>query len=187
MDESLDIIQDKFYNKAIRFLSFRPRSEKEVRDNLKKLAVTEAQRNAITEARRSSRKHRDSVYSVDYSVSSVVDQVIQKLKEQNFLNDQEFAKWWIEQRTTFRPKGMRAIKIELRQKGISDEIIEYQISNIKFPISNEVELAKKLVEQRMPRYKNLPKQKVYERLARFLASRGFDFETIKGVLYEKLK
>lgn len=150
---------EKFYNKALRFLSFRPRSEKEVRQNLRG-------------------KH---------APFAIIEKVIAKLKEKNFINDEEFIKWWIEQRTTFRPKGMRAIKIELRQKGIPDEMINDQLSLIKDRGSNEVELIKKLIEQRMPRYKDLPKQKIYERLARFLAGKGFDFETIKDVLYEKLK
>lgn len=145
---------EKYLARVLRYLSYRPRSEKEIRDFLakKKLDVALQQK------------------------------ILTILKEQKLVDDEEFAKWWVEQRTVFRPKGVRLIKLELRQKGISQEIIESQISNIQFPISNERERARKLVEKRITRYKGLPKQEKYQKLQRFLAARGFDFDVISDIL-----
>lgn len=155
---------EKYLNKSLRFLSFRPRSEKEIRDNLlRKKAPHE-----------------------------VIERIVSSLKEHKFLNDDDFAKWFIDQRLRFRPKGMRIIKMELKQKGISQEIIDDAISKLPTddegsPINNDSESAKKLVEKRLPRYKDLEKREIYNKLGSFLARRGFDWDTIKKSIDEGLK
>lgn len=146
---------EKFYNRTLRFLSYRPRSEKEIKDFLKKKKVSEA----------TSKK------------------IIQKLKELNLVNDKEFAKWWVEQRTHFRPRGIRVIKMELRQKGIEQDLIEKIISNDQFLISNK-EAARKLVEKRVERLRGLPKEEIYKKLSEFLLRRGFPWEMVKNTVDE---
>ena len=143
---------EKYYNNSLRFLSFRPRSEKEIRDNLKKKKA----------------------------LPLVIEKIINKLKDKNFLNDEEFTKWWVEQRTKFQPKSLRVIKIELKQKGISQDLI----GSI---IQNDLERAKELVRKKLPRYQNLDKNKLYQKLGGFLARRGFDYETIKESIDGLLK
>ncbi|OGH20111.1 MAG: hypothetical protein A3D74_03455 [Candidatus Levybacteria bacterium RIFCSPHIGHO2_02_FULL_37_13] len=145
---------DKFYNSSLRFLSYRPRSEKEVRDKLKSKKAS----------------------------PEIIEKTIAKLKEKKFINDEEFAKWWIESRLMLKPRSLRLIKMELKQKGIPDETI----SNFKFLISNDLEQAKKLVEKRIKRFKGLPKQEIYQKLGRYLASKGFDWDTIKQSIDESL-
>ncbi len=146
-------IFDKFYNKALRFLSFRPRSEKEVRDNLKKAKVPD----------------------------STIQAISVKLKEKNFLNDEEFAKWWIEQRTAFKPRSLRLIKMELRQKGIAQDLIKKMIYESGITNKDDLESAEKLIEKRLSRYKNSSKEEKIQKLGRFLASKGFDYDVIKKV------
>lgn len=81
---------EKSMNAAIRFLSYRPRSKKEIVDFLKK-------KKAEAEIR---------------------EKVIDRLTELGYIDDEKFASWWIEQRKTFRPKGAAIIKQELKQKGV---------------------------------------------------------------------
>lgn len=145
----------KFYDRTLRFLSYRHRSEKEIKDFLACKQVAPV----------------------------VIAKILKKLKEQNFINDREFAKWWIEQRTGSKPRGWRAIKMELKQKGISDELI----TNYKLLITNEEELARKAIEKKTAIYKKLPRQEAYQKLSQFLLRRGFDWETIKIVIDEALK
>ena len=149
---------EKFYNLALRFLSYRPRSEKEVRDKLKTKKVEPL----------------------------IIEKIIAKLKEKKFINDEEFAKGWIESRLTYKPRSINLIKRELLQKGISRELTDAQISNFQFPISNELENAKKLIEKRLSRYRGLDRRKIYEKLGRFLASKGFNWDTIKKSIDEVL-
>lgn len=146
-------------NKALRFLSFRPRSEKEIADFLKRKQVDEI----------NSRK------------------IIDKLKEHKFLNDEEFVRWWVEQRTLITPRAFRVIKIELKQKGISKEIIEELGQNKESMLQTDLEMAIKLVRKRLPRYKNLQKKEVYQKLGRFLISKGFDYDTVKRSIDEALQ
>lgn len=153
---------EKFYNKALRFLSYRPRSEKEVRDRLKL-------------------KVKSSKLKVE---EDIIDKVIEKLKEQKFINDEEFAKWFVESRLRFKPRSLRLIKTELKQKGIVDEII----NNLQLTI-NDLEQAKKLAEKRIARFRNkfgMTREEIYQKLGRFLASKGFDWDTIKKSIDEVL-
>lgn len=150
---------DKFYEKAIKFLSFRPRSEKEVRDNLKKKKAPD----------------------------STIDLIIKKLKDQKFLNDQEFTKWWIEQRTVVKPTGVRIIKIELQRKGIDKEMMQEVLENSEDVIHNELDMARDLVQRKFKKYNGMERQEVYRKLGGFLSRRGFDYDTIKKAIDEILR
>jgi|SRR3990167_8073039 len=154
---------NKYYNLTLRFLSFRPRSKKEIKEYLSRKKVDE----------------------------EVVNKIIQKLEEFNFLNDEEFAKWLIEQRTKFKPRSLRLIKLELKQKGISLDIIEDQILSIwqaqdKNEKIDDLEIAKRVIEPKIHKYKNLPKHEIYRKLGSFLARRGFSYDIIKQSIDEIL-
>jgi len=92
----------KLLDKVYRFLSLRPRSEKEITDYLRKREAP----------------------------PNFAQKIFKILREQNLINDVTFANWWIEQRTNFRPKGKIALKAELKQKGINDKIIEEALSQV---------------------------------------------------------
>lgn len=155
---------EKFYNKALKFLSYRPRSEKEVRERLR------------------IKNHESGIKELD----SIIDQVIHKLRDYNFINDYDFAKRWVESRMKSKQRSLRLIKLELKRKGISDDIIQTIIHDSKFMIHSDLEQAKKLVEKRIGRLKGLDRQKIYEKLGRYLASKGFDWDTIKKSIDEIL-
>lgn len=163
-------MEDRFYNLALRFLSYRPRSEKEIREKLKS-------KSSFAKASEGQGKF----------ILEVIDKVIQKLKEKKFINDEEFARMFVGNRLRFRPRSLRLIKLELKQKGISPEIISNSIlSEAEGLISNDEDSAKMLVEKRIGRFKGLDKQKIYEKLGRFLASKGFSWDTIKKAIDEVL-
>lgn len=142
---------EKLYNKALRFLSFRPRSEKEIRDYLQK-------------------KNSDP---------QTAQKIIDKLKEYNFINDNEFARLWFESRIKLKPRAKRVIKMELKQKGISEELIDEVFENTN---SDDKELALILAEKRVKRYVKEEPQKAKEKMYRFLISKGFNYDTIKDVV-----
>jgi regulatory protein len=127
------------WEKVLRFLTFRPRSQKEVENYL-------------------DRKRVDPVDKL---------KLLKRLKQLNFLNDEEFAQWLIEQRARLKPKGKRALRQELRQKGIKPEIVEKALQAV-----NEVVEAKKIVAK---------KKLAAEKMAALLVRRGFSWETIKTV------
>lgn len=139
-------------------MSFRSRSEKEVFDHLIKKE----------------------------DAKEIIIQVITKLKEQRFIDDIEFAKQWVESRMRFRPRSQKMLAFELKQKGISKEIIE-QIFNFQFSIFNEKEQVQKLIEKKIEKYKGLPRQEIFQKLGGFLARRGFDYDTIKASIDDIFK
>ncbi|MFZ5365991.1 MAG: RecX family transcriptional regulator [Patescibacteria group bacterium] len=148
----------KVYDRVLKFFSYRPRSEKELKDWFKKKQVGEETQKLI----------------------------YQKLKNLGYLNDEEFARWWIEQRTTFRPASSRLLALELRQKGISREIIDKQLSNLAIKQFSEIELAKKVAEKKLKSLRHYSYLEQRQKLVSALARRGFSWEVIKEVIDEKL-
>ncbi|MDZ4228926.1 MAG: RecX family transcriptional regulator [Patescibacteria group bacterium] len=90
---------------------------------------------------------------------------IPQLIELDLLDDQKFARWWVDQRLTFRPKGNRALTAELLAKGIDREII----ASVMLTREEETRLAKKLLVK-----KNLDKPHAQ----RYLLARGFSSDIV---------
>lgn len=114
-------------------LSYRFRSEREIRQRLNRLSDDQ----------------------------KLIDKTIELLVKDKFLNDLEFAKWWVRQRSEFRPRGNRALSAELFNKGIDREIIE----QVLLSREDEEKLAKKLLAKKKPSDR--------ARAQRLLFSRGF--------------
>lgn len=97
--------QDEFAkakDKALRYLTYRPRSEAEVRRNLQQ------------------KEYEDHL----------VTGVIHYLKERNLLDDEAFASYWVEQRETFKPRSRLALSHELREKGVAREVIDAAVADV---------------------------------------------------------
>lgn len=107
---------EKSMNAAIRFLSYRPRSKKEIVDFLKK-------KKAEAEIR---------------------EKVIDRLTELGYIDDEKFASWWIEQRKTFRPKGAAIIKQELKQKGVIIDGLTDDKNSARLLVEKKLKLLKNL-------------------------------------------
>lgn len=90
------------YQRALNFLSYRIRSEKEIRDNLHKHQIPE----------------------------DIISAVLDRLRNASLVDDREFALRWVENRVQFKPRGKRALSSELFQKGISNEIIDEVLKGI---------------------------------------------------------
>lgn len=167
--------QGKLYQKVLRFLELRLRSEKEVKDYLwRKINVGKPRRFL---------EDRPEAQTTDEQIQPVLD----RLKQHNYLNDLEFARWWIEQRSlSSKPRGDRLIRLELRQKGISEEVIKEVLEAAKVESANqdgedETPL-QKLIKKQWLKYKSLPLFEAKNKLIRYLLSRGFDYQEIKATL-----
>lgn len=134
---------------ALHFLSYRPRSEMEIRKKLQ-------QRGFVIE---------------------VIDQVIDKLKQQQIIDDADFAKFWTENRMSFSPKSRAMIKLELRRKGIDNQIVEKETFNLDDSIG-----AYKAASKLAWKLKSLKQGEFYSRLTGHLRRRGFDYDVIKEVV-----
>lgn len=153
----------KMLNAALRFLSIRPRSRVEIEAYLNRKAVTGVE-----------------------SRSTLVAKVLAKLKELNFVNDFDFAKWLFEQRSSGRkPKGALFIKRELAKMGVSREISD-QIFVETSSVDWKAE-ASRLVSKKLRVYGDLPNLAKRQKLYNFLLRSGYSFDLVKDVVDEALK
>ena len=111
------------------------------------------------------------------------DKLIKKLERLGFLDDKEFAKWWVEQRVSFRPRGKRLLSIELRQKGVEKDVVEDALAELDEEIDEKV-MAKKLLKKNSYKWEKLESREKKMKASRYLVSKGFGWDVIKTVVGE---
>jgi regulatory protein len=94
--------QERAYQQALLFLSYRARSTSEIRQNLRKHDIP----------------------------ADVIEQTIERLTAERLADDDQFAKAWVENRSAFRPRSRRALALELRQKGVPDSAVQSALTGI---------------------------------------------------------
>ncbi len=142
--------QEVAYQKALRFLGYRPRSEAEIQRKLSEQGYEEAVANAA----------------------------IQRLRENSFLGDEQFARDWVENRTTFRPRSKRMLAMELRQKGVEEEAIQRALAET----GDEDNLAYQSAIKYAHRLAGADWETFRKRLGAYLMRRGFSYGTIAPIL-----
>ncbi|HEX7621703.1 MAG TPA: RecX family transcriptional regulator [Anaerolineales bacterium] len=143
------------YQKALHFLSYRPRSSAEVRQNLTKRGIPEP----------------------------LIEETVNRLLRAGLVNDQEFARAWVENRNTFHPRSKSALRLELRRKGLSDEIVQLVLDEQV----DEESLAFNAARKYAPRLAGLEWLDFRQKLSGFLARRGFSYSTLSPVVSEVWK
>ncbi len=139
--------------RALHFLSYRPRSEREIRDKLKNEKFEE----------------------------NIIVRVVENLKQNRLINDLEFGKMFARDSMMRKPLGKMVMKQKLFQKGIQRDAIEKILQEI-YDEQDEHGIALALAEKRLPRLKNLDEIKQKQRISSYLAGRGFNWETIHNVI-----
>lgn len=138
--------------KALRFLGYRARSAHEVRENLQKHETPEP----------------------------VIALTLKRLEETGLLNDQEFAQAWVENRNTFRPRSRRALALELRRKGLDDEVIRQTLEQT----IDETSLAREAARKYLRKVQGLDWPDFRNKMGGFLGRRGFSYEVVAPLLRE---
>lgn len=109
-----------------------------------------------------------------------IDGAIDRLRAQRYVNDLDFAKYWVEQRARFRPKGDRAIISELTNKGVARETIDIAMGEV--PVESEADRAWRAIGRRINRWSTLEPSDRRRKIHAFLAARGFDYDVIDEVI-----
>ena len=138
----------KWFDRTLNLLSYRIRSEWELRDYLK-------------------RKDADP---------DTIDKILNKLSDTGYVNDEQFAKRWVENRRLMKATSKRRLAQELRQKHISSEIIDQALAEDE---TDERAVLKELVEKMRRRYPEDIK------LMQYLARQGYNYDDIKSALNEE--
>jgi regulatory protein len=94
--------RERALQQALLFLSYRARSESEIRRNLQKHEIPEL----------------------------VIEETLERLRRDGIADDDQFARAWVENRSAFRPRSRRMMALELHQKGLDDEATKSALENV---------------------------------------------------------
>ena len=139
---------------AYRLLSYRARSEQELIERLARKGFS----------------------------TRVVEKSIEQLKERGLINDAEFARQWAENRLRFKPQSAFLTRHELKEKGLSEEIIEEAVENY-----NDYENALAAARPKALRENKEDFLIFKRRIGNFLNRRGFNYGVIKPVINQLWK
>lgn len=99
-----------------------------------------------------------------------IEEILQRLKKRNYLDDREYARLFIENRLKSRPQSTKLLKWNLRKKGLDSDIIERSFNEENI---NEMEMARLAAQKKQKNLMHLPISRQKEKLYRFLINRGF--------------
>lgn len=139
---------------AAHFLGYRPRSIAEVRQNLA---------------------------AKDFA-PDVIDAAVERLQSMGFVDDAAFARYWAQNRSEFKPLSRRALKVELRRKGVADDAIGEALEGM-----DETASAYQAALKQVRKLRGLSRRDFKIKLAAFLQRRGFSFDTTQDVVLRLIK
>lgn len=140
----------KLYQRTLEWVLSRPHSTKEARDYLyKKLAQTDYNKETRIEMR---------------------EKILETLIQKGYLDDERFAKYFVENRFVKKGISKKRLQLELAKKGVDKEIAE-QVLDIR----NDDEEIKKIIAKKSSRYDR-------EKMINYLVRQGFPFETVRNLV-----
>ena len=99
---------------------------------------------------------------------------------QRYIDDEAFARYWVEQRAKFRPKGQRAIVSELIAKGVARETIDVVLGDAD--PDAETKRAREAIRRPMTRWLSMADNERKRTIHQYLAARGFSYDVIEEVI-----
>ncbi len=150
----------KLYARALEYCFMRPHSSKEVRDYLYR-------KTRLTRTKTGELKEGVSV--------KLTTRVFDRLVEKGYINDQSFARFWIENRSLKKGASKRKLSAELSAKGIDRSITEQLLGETERTDADELQ---KVILKKRNRYPD------EQKLIAYLARLGFSYDDIKSALRE---
>lgn len=144
----------KAYNMVIQYLARRMRSEKEIRLFLAEKEIDEV----------------------------IIQEVIHKLNEYTLVNDEEFALAFVRTQLNTTNKGKSIVKQELKEKGISENLIEQALQ--EYPDEEELNKAIALCEKFVSKNNKDSTRVIQQKLEQQLLRKGFSYQTIQAAITE---
>jgi regulatory protein len=141
----------KCLDKIINFAMVRPRSEREIKDYYRRKKTPE----------------------------SIQEELINRLKKLELLDDIKFAQWWVRQRLEFKNKSKKDITFELRQKGIDSNTIKNILDDSEI---DEVKIAKDLIDKKLYKWQKYNEKEKKQKISQYLAGKGFGWNVVNDVL-----
>ncbi len=153
----------KLYARALEYCLMRPHSAKEVRDYLWRKTLSTKTRNRKT----GEIKTREGVSKKN------AERVFNRLVERGYINDESFAKYWVENRNQTKGTSLRKLQNELRAKGVDSPIISAVIAD---STRNDDEELNKIILKKRSKYPD------EQKFIQYLLRQGFRYDDIKSTL-----
>jgi regulatory protein len=148
----------KLYGRALEYCMMRPHSAKEVRDYLY----------------RKTRDTRTKTGGIKKGVpQEVADRVFDRLVEKSYIDDEKFARYWIENRNLTKGTSRRKLVAELRSKGVEQSLVERLFGDSE---RNDEDELQKIITKKRNRYPD------DQKFMQYLARQGFSYDDIKQAL-----
>ena len=157
----------KLYQRALEWVLLRPRSEREVRDYLKRklrnisrggLSDNGSEWSAAPPITMGGRKRLREGYS-EFS-----DDILSRLIAKGYVDDRKFAEFWVENRFVKKGVSQKRLRMELIKKGIAKDIIEEVL-----PKRNDEEEINKIIAKKRAKYDD-------DKLISYLCRQGFPYQ-----------
>jgi regulatory protein len=142
---------------ALNYLSYRPRTVEELRNQL------------LTKG-----------FEVD-----VCSEITFQMQQQGYLDDEEYAKQWVRERKHSRPRGKYLLRQELVRRGIDKDIVDEVIDQELSP-DEAIQMIKSLIDKKYRNVRFSDYHELKMKMIPFLQRKGFSFDLILSVL-EKIK
>jgi regulatory protein len=152
----------KLYGRALEYCLMRPHSAREVRDYLYRKTLPRRYKSRTGEI-----KEAEGV------AKHIAEDTFNRLVERGYVNDENFARFWVENRNQTKGTSLRKLRAELRAKGVDSSIIESAMSGGERDDKTELE---KIIAKKQARY---PDQ---QKLMQYLSRQGFGYDDIKNAL-----
>ena len=152
----------KLYSRALEYCLMRPHSVREVRDYLYRKTLTTKYKDKQGQVREKS--------GCSPTLSA---RVLEKLQHKGYVNDEQFARWWAENRNVGKGTSLRKLSAELRAKGVDTQTIEQAISASGRRDDSELT---NIVAKKRVKYPD------DQKLIQYLARQGFRYDDIKAAL-----
>lgn len=114
--------------------------------------------------------------------SESVEEALTYLQERGYVDDLRYARNFVDHRNRLRPTGNTGLAMELQAKGIPEHIIAQALN----PPELEQELAKRVLEQRLPSYRGLDRERLLRRAYGLLERRGFTWPAARSAVAQVL-
>ncbi|HRC27927.1 MAG TPA: regulatory protein RecX [Candidatus Saccharimonas sp.] len=152
----------KLYSRALEYCLMRPHSVREVRDYLYRKTLRTKYKTRQGEVREKE----------GYS-PTLATRVLEKLQQKRYVDDEQFARWWVETRNRTKGTSLRKLSNELRAKGVEMQIVEEVLAASDRADTDELQ---KLIAKKRTRYPDDTK------LIQYLARQGFRYDDIAQAL-----
>lgn len=115
----------------------------------------------------------------------VAERVLDRLGEVGLVDDAAFAESWVQSRHTGRGLARRALRSELRRRGVDDDTINDAVESLDH--ETELATARALVERKLASTRRLEPAARFRRLAGMLARKGYPAGLATRVVREALE